>query len=157
MKRVNESYGGFLMSDTIKLKFFKIEIQRLKKEKELLKIELDVRKREPYWETECITVAKKYGWTSERGFSTKEKAKAWRKEMQGSKPYIEIRGLKESYVITKFGKLIDEDTHEDILDPHNKILHHISSGTFNPVGFCKWDNVKIKHRYNDRCYNKKFS
>lgn len=145
------------MSNTIKLKFYEIEIQRLKKEKELLKIELDVRKQEPYWEKECISVAKKYGWSFEFGFPTKEKAKAWRKEMQGRTPYIEIRALKASYVITKFGKLVDEDTHEGILDPHDKILHHITSGTFNPIGFCKWDNVKIKHRNNDRCYNKDFS
>ena len=77
--------------------------------------------------------------------------------MQGRKSYIEIRALKESYVIAKFGKLVDEDTHEVIIDPHDKILHHISSGTFNPIGFCKWDNVKIKDRKNDRCFTRNFS
>lgn len=145
------------MSDMIKLKVYEIEIRRLKKEKTLINIELDVRKREPYWEEECLSVAKKYGWSFEHGFSTSEKAKAWRREMQGRKSYIEIRALKESYVIAKFGKLVDEDTHEEILDPHNKILHHISSGTFILIGFCKWDNVKIKHRKNDRCSTGNFS
>ncbi len=129
---------------------FKRENQKFQKEIGLLKIELDARKREPYWEKECIRVAKKYGWTEELGFSNTN-AKAWRKEMSGSNPYIEIKALRERYVITKYGGLCDEDTLEKINDPHNKILHHMCSGTYNPKGLCKWDNVKIKHRKNDRC------
>ncbi len=126
------------------------QIQNYEKEITLLKIELDARKREPYWELECLMIAKKYGWTVEKGF-TNGKAKAWRKEMSGRSSYIEIKALRERYVITKHGKLVDEDTLEEIIDPHDKILHHICSGTYNPKGLCKWDNIKIKHRKNDRC------
>ena len=134
----------------MELYFYKKDNRRLKKELNIISIELDVRKREPYWEHKCIAVAKKYDWTEDKGFPSKNQANAWRREMSGRKPYIEIRGLREAYVIAQYGKLVDEDTKEIIIDPHNKILHHISSGTYNPRGFCKWDNVKIKHKKNDR-------
>jgi len=71
------------MSNNNKLKFYEIEIQRLKKEKELLKIELDVRKREPYWENECISVAKKYGWSFEQGFPQRRKQKHGERKCKG--------------------------------------------------------------------------
>jgi len=139
-----------LESKEFELYFYKKDNKRLKKELIILGIELDVRKREPYWEYKCISVAKKYGWTEKEGFPNKKQAITWRKEMSGRKPYIEIRALREAYVIAKYEKLVDEDTKEFIVDPHDKILHHISSGTYNPRGFCKWDNVKIKHKKNDR-------
>ena len=74
--------------------------------------------------------------------------------MKGRVPYIEIRALRTKYVISKYGKLVDEDTMEDIIDPHDKIIHHISSGTYNPRALCKWDNIKIKHKKNDRIFLK---
>ena len=33
-------------------------------------------------------------------------------------------------------------------------LKHISSGTYNPRALCKWDNIKIKHKKNDRVFIK---
>lgn len=131
--------------------YSKKENERLQRENELLKIELEARKKEPYWEKACMEVARKYRWTPEQCFPNDRNASSYRKEMSGKSPYIEIRALKMNYNLIKHGRLVDEDTLEEIVDPHDMILHHVTSGTFNPVGFCKWDNVRIKHKKNDRC------
>ena len=73
--------------------------------------------------------------------------------MKGRDPYIKIRALRARYVTAKYGKLVDEDTLEEIEDQHDMILHHMTSGTYNPQGFCMWENIKIKLRSNDRCFH----
>ena len=133
------------------LKIAQLEISRLKSENEILRLEKNVRKHEPYWKEQCLRVAEKHGYDLTKGFPSKDNARAFRDESKGISAYIDIRALRQQYVMLKFGRLVDEDTLEEIEDPHDMILHHITSGTYNPLALCCWDNVRIKHKKNDRC------
>ena len=140
-----------LVHDSWFLKLAQLEISRLQKENKILRLEKNVRKHEPYWKDQCLMVARKHNYDDVKGFPSNNNAIAFRSETKGLSAYINIRALRQQYVILKFGGLVDEDTLEEIDDPHDMVLHHITSGTYNPLALCCWDNIRIKHKKNDRC------
>jgi hypothetical protein len=140
-------YIVFVFED-VKKSFLEV-LETIERKNKAQEIERMARRLEQYWIMEVIKIAKFFGWDPICGFPDKEGAVKSRKAWHQSKSYVDIRGLRKQYVICLNKKLVDEDTLEAIIDPHDCYLHHMTSGTFNPLGTAKWDNVKIKHKRND--------
>ena len=61
-----------LLNDSWLLKIAQLEISRLQKENEILRLEKNVRKHEPYWKEQCLMVAKKHNYDIIKGFPSND-------------------------------------------------------------------------------------
>lgn len=87
------------------------------------------------------------------GWLDNDNYRRFREEFTTTTSYIQMKSLRIEYVITKYGKLVDEDTKQIIKNPHDAILDYKTSSYHDPKLLAMWDNIKIVDKNNHKIFS----
>ena len=118
-------------------------LEKIERDNELLRLELDGRKKESKWIKDSISIAVKHGYSGEGKFKDKQNLSFYY-EWLDSGIGTELRSFKMDFNQLKNGQLVCENCGKIIDDLHFDVhLHHKNSARFFPESIAKIDNTWI--------------